>query len=668
MADSVPSMHEPLKEDQIRLLHLQPGQHSGPLQCRLTTIPLAGPLRYEALSYVCGPNEPAAYITCNHDLVQIRPNLASALKQFRHPDQSRLLWCDQISINQDDISERSAQVNMMGEIFKRAERVLMYLGPDDEVEPKALMAKDLIMRLAVLEDETPFRYDAPTDEAVEDCDLPPLDSPAWEALAAFISLPYFTRVWIFQEFKLNPHRLPLWGSTRISVKVLQHAINFMHANPMLLLDRRNPLSGKSLLLVKSLFDRADSLFDMLHVSHAREASDMRDKVFATLSMLEYVPEYLKADYSKSLAEVLTSAARYWLEEQGKLIFLCHAGIDLDRETKDEIGDWPSWVPLWQAGRGVSIDEHILHCTADAKEQRDARQDCSNPNVLSIAGVSLGEVLHVCGTDLGPWPQSVESCGRNAYDAYELYSAHLDLPKTESTVSTIENFVRLFICGSYDGLPDDWLYIDFATFWSEYILFATGGGLFRTFKDFRDSLQPALAALAAVEDPNVICRACNDDSPRSEEYAFKDTYWKELELERPRGELADHVNKVKTVFSGMFRDPDALDRAVKMIVPLCYYTGSEDRFIANYLKVAWRTRMFITPSGAVGMGPHHMQADDAVAILFGAPVPFLLRPAEREGEHLLVGACHIDGVMQGEHVDGLRKAGRLEEAKSMFRIA
>lgn len=57
-------------------------------------------------------------------------NLFNALVQLQELGGSGVemaLWVDAICINQRDEVEKSVQVNMMGDIFKRAEKVVVWL-------------------------------------------------------------------------------------------------------------------------------------------------------------------------------------------------------------------------------------------------------------------------------------------------------------------------------------------------------------------------------------------------------------------------------------------------------------------------------------------------------------------------------------------------------------
>lgn len=60
-------------------------------------------------------------------------NLASALQYIRDKEEEVVLWADAICINQEDLDERSKQVQfVMDEVYKDAEEVLVWLGEESE--------------------------------------------------------------------------------------------------------------------------------------------------------------------------------------------------------------------------------------------------------------------------------------------------------------------------------------------------------------------------------------------------------------------------------------------------------------------------------------------------------------------------------------------------------
>ncbi|EHK48775.1 hypothetical protein TRIATDRAFT_180369, partial [Trichoderma atroviride IMI 206040] len=118
---------------EIRVLVLHPGEKGSPIKCSLQH----GGLRskrpgFEALSYVWGNPAVTNDITCDNRKRAVGKNLYDALERLRLPDKDRVLWVDALCINQSDNKEKTQQVRIMGEIYTRAQRVLIWLGNGDD--------------------------------------------------------------------------------------------------------------------------------------------------------------------------------------------------------------------------------------------------------------------------------------------------------------------------------------------------------------------------------------------------------------------------------------------------------------------------------------------------------------------------------------------------------
>ncbi|KAK4169730.1 hypothetical protein QBC43DRAFT_198160 [Cladorrhinum sp. PSN259] len=119
---------------QTRLLRLFPQTLSDELwhqctdiECSFETVALESAPPYEALSYAWGNEDPTVEILIDGRRFLIRPNLAYALAALRTTE-PRLLWVDALCINQDNVHERNHQVRLMGDIYRRATTVLVWLG------------------------------------------------------------------------------------------------------------------------------------------------------------------------------------------------------------------------------------------------------------------------------------------------------------------------------------------------------------------------------------------------------------------------------------------------------------------------------------------------------------------------------------------------------------
>jgi hypothetical protein len=69
--------------------------------------------------------DPAAVFVgrTGNSTIQITRNLAIALPYLRNEDETRILWIDAICVNQQDLKERSQQVQRMADIYGESIRV-----------------------------------------------------------------------------------------------------------------------------------------------------------------------------------------------------------------------------------------------------------------------------------------------------------------------------------------------------------------------------------------------------------------------------------------------------------------------------------------------------------------------------------------------------------------
>lgn len=104
---------------------------------------------FAALSYVWGDVEPARIIYLNGLPRTVTSNLAAALHHLRDPYDFLWIWVDALCINQADSRERAQQVSQMGDIYRQAERVLVWLGPEAEDSHMVFPLSDHIARYAL---------------------------------------------------------------------------------------------------------------------------------------------------------------------------------------------------------------------------------------------------------------------------------------------------------------------------------------------------------------------------------------------------------------------------------------------------------------------------------------------------------------------------------------
>ena len=173
----------------VRILTIFPGSPSNPLRGELELFNIETGGEYEPVSYVWGDPSRNHEIICNNKALNLTASLVGALRRIRRTDQPRRIWVDQLSINQDDLDERSQQLQFMNIIYKNATCVIVYLG--DDCNNEAEEAFQLIHSL----DQT-FQ-DAESKEKFRIMNIEHLhDQPEaqWAPLKHLISLPWVRQV------------------------------------------------------------------------------------------------------------------------------------------------------------------------------------------------------------------------------------------------------------------------------------------------------------------------------------------------------------------------------------------------------------------------------------------------------------------------------------------
>ncbi|KAI4197385.1 MAG: hypothetical protein LQ350_005936 [Teloschistes chrysophthalmus] len=174
-------------------------------------------INYTALSYTWGPAEsPNACdsqkyqqykderydIFVNDTLLAVGLNLRDALIRLRRSDPDVLLWVDAICINQNDLSERSSQVNAMGDIYGNCTQVIVWLGEEHPDTRDTVNLIQTIAHASKAQDEDGRFLDWRGSEASASSGLPPTTADQWEALLFLYYRRWFERLWVVQEVTL----------------------------------------------------------------------------------------------------------------------------------------------------------------------------------------------------------------------------------------------------------------------------------------------------------------------------------------------------------------------------------------------------------------------------------------------------------------------------------
>jgi hypothetical protein len=182
--DATPDfVYQPLQPDQIRILHLAPGNKGDALtgEFRVSNFD-DNAIEYDALSYMWGDPTPADRIYLSGKALPIASNLITALQHLRYVDKVLVIWVDAICIDQEKSDERAKQVPLMRLLYKRASTVRIWINEPD-VDGKC----DAVVALQSFPKTLTTRK-----ERVESMRG---DPTFWDPFVPIFTNPYWTRAW-----------------------------------------------------------------------------------------------------------------------------------------------------------------------------------------------------------------------------------------------------------------------------------------------------------------------------------------------------------------------------------------------------------------------------------------------------------------------------------------
>lgn len=117
---------------QVRMLVVEPAVAADePIVCSLITTHLPSAQSFDALSYCWGAVSSMDILNVNGQDISVSSSVTAALRRLRHETHELAIWIDQICINQPDKDERNEQVRLMAEIYSSAAQVHVWLGEGD---------------------------------------------------------------------------------------------------------------------------------------------------------------------------------------------------------------------------------------------------------------------------------------------------------------------------------------------------------------------------------------------------------------------------------------------------------------------------------------------------------------------------------------------------------
>lgn len=592
-------LYKPLKAEQFRLVRVLAAR-SSQVKCEILHRPFGNPPDYTAISYAWGDPSDMTKIKIRDEIspifveVSISKSLYHALEAMRKKGEDVLVWADALSIDQQNRDEKNQQLSIMADIYKKAQYVSVWLGPEgDDSDLATALLQDVSTAVQAGADRIQVMN---LFSKAQDRSLP--------ALAALFERKYWNRLWIVQEI-FNAASIHVYcGSSQplpwVVYQTASHLFqqhkkdleNFLPQNHSIvsqtqysysqMLAYSGPGSLPELDSLVSLGDEA--LLAVLRACRTKLSSDPRDKVFGILGVLgkEFREEFA-VDYGRSVKDVFTDVVDFLLTTTDHLDVICEA---IHFPVYISSANLPTWVPDWSHIPALSAIS--LAPGTDFAASGDSKANCrflgERRNQLEMSAIPLGSI---------PWHGITVGTMCTLMDylmaflnwrALLLDDLGLKADKTESSLSQQEAFCET-IC--FRQIPSSW-------------------------KDRtrREWMELCLHVFARLIQERLPCLAIDDQL----------AYYADMDVGvRPEAKGA---------------------------------------FIQDHFGSRMMGRCFcLTSEGRMGLGAGFMARNDEVVVPLGCSTPVLLRPEGNRGEYRFVGDIYVDGYMHGKAIEDLNSDKR-----------
>jgi hypothetical protein len=587
-----PYAYTPLDHDrQIRILVIQPGEGLEIIKCELVPVSLDDGIEYIALSYAWYDQnaltqsddrpETERIIIDDEFCFEITVNLASALRRLRLQDSIMLVWADAVCINQGDLGERSEQVRLMRSVYEKAGQVVIWLGEPTQVSK---LAVKLVENAEKVPAEDLAATVVETKGEARNIKLFHL------AMMDLFGRPWWHRLWIVQEVAV-PRTDPLiaYGGAMMSWSAIETLERVAYHSDKgdafwILMNSSGMGIIRELISIRRSVQKGESISvsKLLIATIRRECSQPLDQVYALLGLApEATQRAVTVNYTTELEQLFAEVAKVCIEIEGSLNLLSSVQRSYPLSPR-HLEDWQ--LQMLEALREEEVSRLNL------------------PSWMPDWSIPYNQRLTSLHCD-------------GCYQASK--GASID-------ASVSDDFQRLTAAGI---LFDSIRVVHTAAFDAGKI---------------RVSMMSLIDTLTAAVHLYIV-------DPQKREVALSEWLWRTLIANQsPAGKVPapNDFGLRLNVFCRWAEVPDSFEPDLKeKATPLDRWSKYVGPLIAPINATMGHRRFFVTQQGYFGVGPQDMELGDAVCVLFGADMPFILR--EKEDHWSLVGECYVHGIMNGE---------------------
>ncbi|KAI0890668.1 heterokaryon incompatibility protein-domain-containing protein [Annulohypoxylon maeteangense] len=320
--------YAPLEDHEIRLLELEPGLPEDPIRCRLIHKERCESYQYEVLSFDWRRSTRTRVpISLNGQTFDTPHEIWTTLHGIRLETRSRFLWTDSICINQRFDSktqhacsrERNGQLSYLPTIYRKASRLLIWLGRADDNSHLVFEHLDKCRARSYL---NWLHYAGETKDAFH----------------KLLRRPWFHRALSAQEVSLCSKATIVCGRHQCDLSELMKCSSFPSTD-----DYYHPIEGPSSVthlrhLVQIYLATCIRVRDLFCWYRHCRSEDPRDKIFGALMMNTEIPFGIPIDYTQDVPRLFQMFTQRYIESMQDLEVLHWLG------TSKRIDGLPSWVP------------------------------------------------------------------------------------------------------------------------------------------------------------------------------------------------------------------------------------------------------------------------------------------------------------------------------------
>ncbi|KAK4448416.1 heterokaryon incompatibility protein-domain-containing protein [Podospora aff. communis PSN243] len=512
----------------------------------------------------------------------------------KDPGDELLLWIDALCINQADVVEKSSQVAMMGDIYRCASSVIVWLGREDGYTATAIHFIERLSDAFVAHGEKQeVLLEKLRSGEVQNSETD------WDALQYLFTRTWFQRAWIVQEVALARElgvvlgqQACFWTSLCVAARAAA-VVRIGTAWHMVLLLRmwvQVGLDRGGLSLVQALYlgryfqatEPVDHVFSLYGISHTKMPRQQEGQGICDAEDLVMATSALPVNYSLSAVDAFTRTARHVVEVDGDLSILL-----FPREAiTPTLEGLPSWVPdfskTYVQMDMVAIKEEFPWYAATGAN-RSAVHPSSDERVLALSAQKVATIEKMIPLRKTP-------------------SGAIDIDLIVDFLANVDD-VQIAGMDQITGLARALLYEHncAAALEDEEIK-----------AQFEQWIQHTVVQRLAIGDGDV---------------------------------LAENYRRVteKHFTGGMSRTSR---QQVGDGQPGCSW--DRDDGVGGMISGVGNTKLFLTSTGHIGNGEVDVRPGDRVWLVPGLHLPLVLRPVAG-GRYRSLGRAYLHGVMRGEAI-------------------